>query len=271
MTRPAVVGFAGREKWGEVLVDLVLAGLGGLLVAVAAPELSAGAPPALWLVVLYTTFAVAATVLLAVVVTTTSRLPTIGEGTVAGRPAVGLRSWAAPWWHANALDLGLAATGLALLAAGLAEGGSWAVVGAVPGLVGLWFAARVALVVLGRRRRPALWLTPDEVVADSPVGRARAARGSVRRVRSSGRRVVVDLDDDATWFACPRPWRRRAPSARVLVLDAEDVGHRPAEVADWLRSELDLADRTGRIGTSRTGEGGQRATPRPPHHHHVQE
>ena len=184
-------------------------------------------------------------------VAATSQLPTLGAATLEDRPAVGVRAWAAPWWHANALDLGLAVTGLALAGAGLSAGGSWAVVGAVPGLVGLWFAVRVALVLVGRRRPPAMWLTPDEVVVDSPAGRARADRGSVRGVRGRGRRVVVELDRDATWESCPRPWRgRRSASGTVLVLDASDVGHRAGALADWLLAELDLSN-TG--GTSRPG------------------
>jgi hypothetical protein len=250
MTRAAAVAFAGRTKWGEVLGNLVLAALGVVLLLVAAPELSGREPVGLWLLVLYTAYAVATTLVLAALVASTSRLPTLHEATLEGRPAVGVRAWAAPWWHANALDLGLAATGVALAAAGLAAGREWAVVGLLPGLVGLWFAVRVALVVLGRRRRPALWLTDDELVVDSPSGRARAARTSVREVRSRGGRVVVELDGAATRQACPRAWRRGTPSPAALVLDATDVGHRAADLADWLRAEVGAS---ARIGTARAG------------------
>jgi hypothetical protein len=250
MTRPAALPFSGRAKWGEVLVDVVLAALGGILLLVATPELSGREPVGLWLVVVYTAFAVAVTVLLAAAVAVTSRLPTLHDGRVEDRAAVGVRSWAAPWWHANALDLGLAVIGLALAAAGVRAGGSWAVVGLAPGLLGLWFAGRVALVLLGRRRRPALWLTDGEVVVDSPAGRARAARADVRAVRSRGRRLVVELDRDASGTWCPRPWRRTTPSRRALVLDCADLGHRAGDLADWLLAEfdLDVPFRTARPG-----------------------
>ena len=250
MPRAAAVSFAGRTKWGEVLGNLVLAALGAVLLLVAAPELSGREPIGLWLLVVYTAYAVAVTLVLAAVVVGTSRLPTLDEATIEGRPAVGVRSWAPPWWHANALDLGLAATGVALAVAGLAAGGDWAVVGILPGLVGLWFAVRVALVAVGRRRPPALWLTDDEVVVDAPAGRARAARSSVRAVRSRGRRVVVELDREATYEPCPRPWRHGPLSRTTLVLDASDVGHRAADLADWLQAEV--AGST-RIGTARAG------------------
>lgn len=250
MTRAAAVPFSGRARWGEVLGNVVLAALGGVLLLVAAPELSGREPIGLWLLVLYTAYAVAVTIGLALVVAGTSRLPTLGEATIEGRPAIGVRSWAAPWWHANALDLGLAVTGVALAVAGLTAGGSWALVAVLPGLGGLWFAVRVVLVAAGRRRRPALWLTDDEVVVDSPAARARAARTSVRGVRSHGRRVVVEVDGEATCQPCPRPWRRGPLPRTTLVLDAADMGHRAGALADWLHDELDLSER---IGTGRSG------------------
>ena len=242
MTHPAAVPFSGRAKWGEVLVDVGLAALGGILLLVATPELSGREPVGLWLVVVYTAYAVVVTVLLAAAVALTSRLPTLRDGEVDGRAAVGVCAWAAPWWHATALDLGLAVVGLALATAGVRTGGSWAVVGLAPGLLGLWFAVRVALTLLARRRRPALWVTDEEVVVDSAVGRSRAPRAAVSAVRSRGRRLVCELDRDATGAWCPRLWRRTSPSRRTLVVDCADVGHRAGDLADWLRSELDLDD-----------------------------
>lgn len=238
MTRPLCVGFSGWAKWGEVAVDLALAAGGGVLVLVAAPELSGTRPLGLWLLVVYTCFATVATLLLAGVVAATSQLPCLEEGVVDGRAAVGLRAWAAPWWHASALDLGLAVLGLALAAAGLAAGGEPAVVGSLAGLVGAWFLVRVGLVVAGRRRRPALWLTHEEVVVDSPRGRARAPRGDVRAVRPRGRSVVVELERDATWVSGPRPWRGRTTPRDTLVLDCADTGHRASDVADWLARQV---------------------------------
>lgn len=238
MTRPPAVGFSGRAKWGEVVVDLLLAAGGALLVLVAAPELSGTRPLGLWLLVLHTSFAVAVTLVLAAAVAVTSQLPRLGEGVVDGRPALVLRSWAAPWWHAVALDLGLAGLGLALAGVGLVAGGEWAVVGSLVGVVGAWFLVRVGLVALGRRRRPALWLTADEVVADAPAGRARAPREAVRVVRSRGRSVVVELDRDATWVSSPRPWRRSTTARDTLVVDCTDTGHRTSDVVAWLADEV---------------------------------
>lgn len=237
MTRPPAVGFSGRAKWGEVVVDLLLAAGGALLVLVAAPELSGTRPVGLWLLVLYTCFAVAVTLVLAATVAATSQLPCLEDGVVDGRPAVVLRSWRAPWWHALALDLGLAVLGLALATVGLAAGREWAVVGTLVGVVGAWFLVRVGLVAVGRRRRPALWLTDDEVVADSPAGRARAPRADVRAVRSRGRCVVVELQRDAAWVSTPRPWRRRTTARDTLVVDCADTGHRASDVAAWLAHE----------------------------------
>lgn len=254
MTRPAEMPFSGRARWVEVLVDLVLAGLGAVLFLAASSELTGREPVGLWLLAVYTAFAVSITVLLAVVVALTSRLPVLQDGAVDGRAALGVRSWAAPWWHTQGLDLGLAALGLALGAVGVREGGSWAVIGAALAVVGLWFAVRVALVGFGRRRRPALWLTESALVVDSPAGRGRAARSSVRGVRGRGRRLVVDLDEDAEGEWCPRPWRRTSLSRRTLVLDCGDLGHRAADLEDWLRAELALEDpfRSARPGHDST-------------------
>lgn len=238
MTRPAAERFAGRAKWGEALVDLLLAGAGVLLVAVAAPELDGTRPIGLWLLVAYTCFAVVATVVLAVAVAITRRLPELSEATLDGTQAVVLRTWAAPWWHAVALDAGLAVLGLALAVAGFVAGGDWAVVGLLPGLVGLWFVGRVVLVALGRRRRPALWLTDAEVVVDGYAGRTRVPVGAVRSVRSAGRRLVLTLDGEAERRLVPRPWRTGVGPRDTLVLDCADTAHRASDVAAWLTDEV---------------------------------
>lgn len=251
MPHPAAVPFPGRARGAEVLVNLVLAGLGVVLIAAVSPALSGREPIAIWLLVVYTAYAVAVTVLLAVAAALTSRLPVLTDREVDAHSAAVLRAWGPPWWHTCALDLGLAALGLALGAAGLAAGGAWAVFGAAPAALGLWYAGRVALVPLGRRRRPALWLTDGEVVVDSPAGRGRAPRTAVRAVRARGRRLVVDLDQDAAGEWCPRPWRRTTPARRVLVFDAGDVGHRPSDLETWLSGEL------GVDGAFRPGVPGQ--------------
>lgn len=252
MTRPAAIAFSGRAKWGQVAADLALVAGGAILLLLAAPELSGREPVGLWLLVLYTGFAVAVTLALTSTVALTTQLPLLEDGMVDGGTATGVRSWAAPWWHANALDLGLAVTGLALAAAGLAAGGEWAVTGAVPGLGGLWFLVRVALGLFGRRRRPALWLTADRVVVDSPAGRAHAGRAAVRRVSGRGERLVIELDRDATWSLCPRPWRRPVVARDTLVVDCSDIGHHAAALADWLTEELAVARPS--VSTGQRGE-----------------
>lgn len=234
MRLPPAVGHTGRAKWAEVTVDLMLAAAGGGLILLAVAQAPRPGPVGLWLLVGYTAFAVGATLVLACVGALTSQLPTTQEVAVDGDPAVVVRTWAAPWWYGAALDLGLAVVGLALAGAGVAAGGELALLAAVPGLVAAWFGVRVALVLLGRRRRPALWLTRDEVVLDSSAGRARADRGSVRRVRSRGRRLVVELDHEATWQLCPRPWRAAVPARDILVLDCSATGHRADDLAAWL-------------------------------------
>ncbi len=264
MTRPPAAGFAGREKWGEALVDLLLAGAGVLLVAVAVPELDGTRPRGLWLLVAYTVWAVAVTVVLALAVGATRRLPELSDEALDGRPAVVVRTWAAPWWHATALDAGLAVLGPALALTGFAAGGDWAVVGLLPGAVGLWFLGRVVLVLLGRRRRPALWLSDDEVVVDSYAGRARAARADVRTARGAGRRLVVTLDREATWVLVPRPWRGGGMRRDTLVLDCADTAHRAADLAAWLTHEVADAG-PGRFDTVPEGRDPESTTPaRPP-------
>jgi hypothetical protein len=238
MTLPTTADASVRARSTDVLVNLLLAAGGVLLLAIAIPELSGTRPVGLFLLVLYTCFAVAATVALAVAVALTRRLPTVAEGVVDDRPALGVRSSVAPWAYSLALDLGLALLGLALVVAGVRAGSAWAVVSVVPGLVAVWFGVTVALAVLGRRRRPAMWLTATDLVVDSSAGRAVAPRGDVRRVRPRGRRLVVELEHDADWRLAPRPWRRPDGPRDILVLDCSDIGHRSGDLADWLAHEL---------------------------------
>lgn len=214
-----------------------------LLVAVAAPGLDGTRPVALWLLVAYTCWAVAVTLALAAAVALARQLPTVGPGRLDGVPTTVLRSSAAHWWHAVALDAGLAVLGPALAAAGIAAGGAWGLAGLLPGMVGLWFLGRVALVALGRRRRPALWVTDTEVVVDSYAGRARVDRAGVRAATAVGRRLVLTLDRDAAWLLAPRPWRGTGVRRDTLVLDCSDTGHRAADLAAWLTDEVAPAAR----------------------------
>lgn len=243
MTLPPAVPYSGRDKRSEVAFNLALVVGGSLLVAVGAAQVPQDLTW-MWVLISYTVFAVLCTALLACVQATKSQLPTLSAATFESEPALVLQSWRAPWWHANALDLGLGVVGAWLALLGAAAGAELAVVGALAGCVGLWFLVRVGLVLAGKRRRPALWLTRDEVVVDSPSGRARGPRSSIRRVRSRAARVVIELDSDADWALCPGPWRPRGrPLARAtLVLDCSETGHRAADLADWLeRSRTDSA------------------------------
>lgn len=259
MDSPPAVAIRPGERWGEVAVDLGLAAAGVLLVAVATPELDGTRPVGLWLVVVYTCWAVAVTVVLAVLAAATRRHPTLAPATLDGAPATVLHSARAPWCHAVALDAGLGVLGLALAVAGVRAGGDWALVGLVPGVGGLWFAGRIALVVLGRRRRPALWLTDTELVVDSPTGRLRAARADVVAARGRGRRLVVSLARDADGSVAPWPWRPSSSARDILVLDCSDTGHRAGDLADWLDAQVVV--RPGREGASRlaTRRTGRRA------------
>lgn len=261
MTRAAAAPFSGRAKWGEVLGNVLLAALGGVLLLVAVPALSGREPVGLWLLVLYTAYAVVVTLALALVVAVTRQLPSLSEESLDGRPATVLRTWAAPWWHSLALDAGLAVVGVALAVAGLLAGGDWAVAGILPGVVGLWFLGRVVLVVVGRRRRPALWLTDTAVVVDSHAGRARVARADVREVRSSGRRLVLVLEGEADRVLAPRPWRTARAARDTLVLDCTDTAHRAAALATWLTGEV-ARSRPGGFDAAPTGRPGWSAMPR---------
>lgn len=234
MSLPPPVPFSGRDKWSEIAFNLALAAGGSALVALVVPQLAPGVT-ALWALVAYTGYAVVVTLALVIVQVGTSRLPTMERATLDGEPALRVRSWRAPWWHAVSLDLGLGILGAALLVLGLSTGGDLAVVGLLFGLVGLWFLGRVGLVVLGRRFPPTLWLTADELVLDLPSGRARGRRASVARVHARGRRLVVRLEGPSRWSPTPWPWRGRgATPPDALVLDCSETGHRAADLAAWL-------------------------------------
>lgn len=225
--------FRGRAKWGAVAFDLALAGAGALLawgVFAQVPE----EVVALWALACYTVYAVVVTVALALARAATPQLPTLRRATLDGEEAWLLRACPGDWWHAIALDLGLSASAAVLTVLGLRAGGDWVVPSLLVAVMGAWFLVRVVLVLLGRRRSPALWLTRDEVLVDSPAGRARADRGSVWRVRSRRRRLVVELDHDASWRLSPRPWRAAVPSRDSMRLDCSTTGHRADDLAAWI-------------------------------------
>ncbi|GGO77882.1 hypothetical protein GCM10012276_34020 [Nocardioides deserti] len=257
---PPPRGFGGREKWGAVVANLVLA----LLAAAAVAGVLAAVPrdvTAVMLLVGYTAYAGLLTLGLAVATALTDRLPVVGAGTVDGEPAVGVRARPAEWWYAVALDVGLLVLGCALVGVGLAAGGEWALWSLPIGLVGAWFGVRALLAITGRRRVEALWLTADHVVHDAPWGRERVGRDQVSEVRpiSGTSYVLVRVDGPVERTLCPRWWRgpdRRARPADDtgggtgrVELRCADVGHEPADLGAWLRDELGLE--AGRRRTTR--------------------
>jgi hypothetical protein len=236
--------FSGRAKWGEVAGNLGLAALGAVLVVVALVAVPSDVTAVRALVV-YTAYATLLTLALAVAVATTRSLPAVAPARLDGQEASVARTWPGEWWYAVALDAGLAVLGVVLLVLGVSAGGAWAVLGLLAALVGLWFLVRVVLTVTGRRRREALWITPDEVVHDSPHGRERAAREHVTRARRIGDtpHLLVQLDGPLHSTRCPRPWRprpNRLADPGEIVLDTSWTGHDPDVVLAWVRDELRL-------------------------------
>lgn len=259
---PPLRRFHGREKWGAVAGNLVLA----LLAAGAVVGVLAAVPrdvTAVMLLVGYTAYAGLLTLGLAIATSLTDWLPVVGAGTVDGEQAVGVRARPAEWWYAVALDAGLLVLGCALVGVGLAAGGQWALWSVPIGLVGAWFGVRALLAITGRRRVEALWLTADHVVHDAPWGRERVGRDQVSEVRpiSGTSYVLLRVDGPVERTLCPRWWRgpdRRARPAEGtgaetgtgrIELRCADVGHDPADLAAWVRDELGLEP--GRRRTTR--------------------
>lgn len=244
---PAVVPYAGRAKWGEVVLDLVLAALGGLLARGAWSAL--GDVAFVRALAVYTAFAAAATLVLAVARVLTRRLPVLERGTppdATGEDAWVLRAWPGDWWHAVALDVGLAALGGWLAVLGVRAGGELVVPGLAAGVAGAWFAVRVALAATGRRSRETLRLTGTAVVHDSAWGRVRCERADVRRVTDQRSRLVLRLDRPARTLPCPRPWRgRRRGTAETIVVDCSRSGHDVADLARWVAGTTGAVRTTG--------------------------
>lgn len=121
VTLPEATPFRGREKWGEVVGNLLLAGLGAVLAWVAFTQLPARVVPvrvAAW----FTAFAVGITLVLIVALVLTKHLPTIRERSVDGFRRLEVHAWSGDWWHAVALDAALACGGLIVAVFGLQAG-----------------------------------------------------------------------------------------------------------------------------------------------------
>lgn len=239
MSQPEVVPLRGREKWGDVAFDLLLAALGTALVWGVVTRIPAEAV-AVQALALYTAYAVLVGVARAVARAATSHLPGLRPAHLGAEPALRVRAWPGDWWHAGALDLGLGVLGCWLGLTGARVGGEWLVPGLLVALTGAWFLVRVALALVGLRRNEALWLTHDALVLDSAAGRVRLRRdGREVAARGVGRRLVVESDELDQVSSCPRLWcagrRRHRPG--VAVLDTSGTGHRADTLADWLRGE----------------------------------
>ncbi|QGG41768.1 hypothetical protein [Aeromicrobium yanjiei] len=240
------VRFGGRAKWGAVATNLIIAALGTFLVVVAFVAVPADVH-ALRALGWYTVAATVLTVALAVALAATGRLPTVDRVDLDGEEARGVESWPWQWRYDLVIDLGLGAALLTVAGIGLVEGGSWLVPSVAVGLVGIWFLVRAILSASGRRRNEALWLTSSELVHDTVNGRERCGRASVTRVAAIDQYVVADIEGRTRHQPAPppRPWRRRRrlDNPRTVVFDTTLTGHTPQQMADWLRTELELTDR----------------------------
>ncbi|MCW2817922.1 MAG: hypothetical protein JWR42_709 [Marmoricola sp.] len=239
--QPRTVPFRGRARWGAVATNLALAAGGAVLSAAVLIEVPRSVT-VMHVLAWGTVYATVLTLVLAVALALTRQLPTVRRERLDGQDALVLRAWPGEWWHALALDLGLAVTAGVLVTLGLLAGSSWAWVTVTAGLVGAWFLARVVLTVLGRRRNEAVWLTPEEVVHDGPAGRERLRRTAVQRVRhAEGTHLLrIVSDGPVERETCPRPWRPRRRGTRPddLWVDLALVGHDLDDVAAWLHEEI---------------------------------
>lgn len=233
---PPVSPYRGRDKWGDVALDVSLAVLGGLLGWGALTAL--GDVPFVRALGVYTAGAAGATLVLAVVRAGTRRLPVL-EREEAGDSWV-LRAWPGDWSHATLLDLGLGVLGVWLAALGLRAGGDLVAPAVAVGVAGAWFLVRVGLTVAGRRSRETLRVTPEQVVHDSPWGRVWCPRDAVVGVTARGSRLVLRLDRPVEQRPCPRPWRRRRRGAAddEVVVDCSLTGHAAAGLARWCQDRL---------------------------------
>lgn len=234
---PAARPFGAREKWRDVVGNVVLAALGAGLVAVAYAV--PGDPVALRVLAAYTAGATLATLALAVAMATTRRLPTVRRVRLDGTPALAVRAWPGEWWYAVTLDAGLVVAAGTLAGLGLAAGG-WLVPSLLVGVFGLYFAARLLLAVVGRRRNEAIWLTATEVVHDASWGRERVRREQVTRVRPAigSAQVVLEIEEPARRAVCPRAWRHGRPEDARIVVDCSWMGLEAADLARWLGAHL---------------------------------
>ena len=254
MSWPATRPYVLRDKRRDVALHVVLTVLGSMG---AAWGLATVPQEQIWLRVLVWNgvWGVALSAALVVVMLAKPHLPRLRRTMLDGRPAWVVRSWDQAWWHTCGLDLGLLCSGVAMVLAGLAAGGREGLGAVLVAPLGLWFHVRFVLVVLGRRRRHALWLTADEVLLDSGDGRVRVPAAAVADVRAEEDRLVLALRAPGVPEQCPRGWREKgaALDGTELVLSARHTAHTAYDLAAWVRHRLraDLArDATTPPGTT---------------------
>jgi hypothetical protein len=239
--RPKERPFSGREKWGAVVAHLVLAGLGTALAWAAVVAVPADVV-AVQVLIAYTAAGVLATLGLAAATAATSRLPTLRQSSFEGSPAVVARSWSGEWWYDQVMDAGLAAVSWVLVGLALGAGTDWAVASIPVALLGAYFTGRVVLLVTGRRRNEALWLTTDEVVHETSWGVERVRREQVRRVARVGGTtyLALEVEGPVQVRPCPRLWRRRGAGPRPgqILVHCSRMGHDASDLAGWLGSEI---------------------------------
>lgn len=231
------VTYGLRAKRGGLGADLAILVVGLVGAAVIVTQVPADVV-AMQALAGYAVFAAVGAGVLAVARLRTHALPGLCDGTVDGRPARGVRAWSGPFVHSVSLDVGLVVLGAVVSAVGVASGSAWAALWVPALVVTAWFAVRVLLVLVGRRRVDALWLTDEHVVHDSAAGRARTRRADVQAVRpwSGG----LFIDGPTRRSGPPVGFRAGAPvRADELRVDTSLMGVSPHDLAAWLREALD--------------------------------
>ncbi|MEU0267331.1 hypothetical protein [Nocardioides sp. NPDC006303] len=240
VTSPDVVPFRGRDKWGEIAGNAILAALGVALAWVGFTQVPGQVTPirvASW----FTVFAVGVTIVLVIALVFTRQLPTLRERNVGGAQVLEVHAWRGDWWHAMSLDAALAAAGLLVVSLGFQAGGQWVLPALCVGLVAFWYLGRVLMAALGRRRNEGLVLLDESIVHNTSSGWSQSARSEVRSVRARGNSVLLTLRSPANVNECPVLWRgsTRIPADK-MVIKCSMMGHTANDLAQWLQDELQL-------------------------------
>ena len=241
---PPASPYAGRAKWRAAGAGFSFAVVAGAMTAVvfAIPD-----PPAAMLVLgAYGAFSTALLVVMALAEVRTSRLPTVTQSQVDGRPAQGVQARRAEWWpglaHSVADTIGLVLLGVL----GISAGGEWTPFGAIALAAATWPLGRVAWALAGRRHNDALWVTSDEVVGLGGDGSRRCTHDDVIKViAGTSTDTVIVVARHVERRRCPRPWRGRSRWAEDEIgIDCSLTAHDPRGLATWLRRQTGVPDHT---------------------------